>query len=924
MKKLNYTGIGILLAAANIATGQTGTIEFADPIVTVVEVANQLHASTPLTMTVRRLGGSSGPAQASYAVWDSSITGNAIENTNYSLAGNIRKWIAAGRVSWADGDSSDKTIIIKSEPSVGIRFSDQVTGTLRYDARLVNVTGATLGTQSTARFEVLDAQAPAAGVLRFSSRVFFGKEGGTAQISVRRDGGTSGSVAVNYATSSSLPTLSSFSQVIPAGVVGVNYLSASGTLTWSDGDAAEKSFTVMLPATGSTAGQMQVALNLTSPSGGAVLGTLPSALLAIQNPRSNQFDFNDRSFASWRVWVPSGPEPIRGILFSFPGSFGDTRDIPLATMFQNAARYWRFALVGVGSATTPDPQFNDIAEIPLGGWFDVVDLVAGTSGRPELRNAPFAFRGMSAGGYSSSRSFLPWPERTIGAMCHAGWNPPPSEAYNPLTPLQSQVPAIALIGSSDATVPISEIGPSMSMSRRYGQTRLALATVWGLSHNFQNSSAYNAYALYWFDQLMKAGRYPAHLVPTASTAPVLGQLPMNSGWWGVRNSTNSSANGYQLSGGSSRFLNIGPDASFAGIKDPSNPLVDSWLPNQSAAMGYRSLSSRASITITSPGTFSTVSLGAVTNITTSLSTFASVITQMEFFDGDTSIGIDTSEPYSMPWVPSATGMRNLTVVASVTSGEPLTVSRVCFVAFANVPASPTGVAASSAGTGILLEWTGAPFSESYQIWRATAAAGPFSLLRAGHPNSSFTDVEVIDGVTYFYQVRGVNTLGEGALSGVVSATAGGAQSDLALFRQQYGIEADGSEDLGIPASDGVANILKYAFNMMGSGVAQQLALDSPNTAVMNADGQAGLPRIEQTGDMPTRLIFVRRKASSNPEIIYQVEHSTDLSPGSWQVNAAITETVNSLTTALERVTIELPALPTASFCRLKIIIPANP
>lgn len=142
-----------------------------------------------------------------------------------------------------------------------------------------------------------------------------------------------------------------------------------------------------------------------------------------------------------------------------------------------------------------------------------------------------------------------------------------------------------------------------------------------------------------------------------------------------------------------------------------------------------------------------------------------------------------------------------------------------------------------------------------------------------------------------------------------------------IFRTSYGLTADGSQDALTPAGDGVANLLKYAFNMLGNGVGQAADLSAPNNTVLSPTGSAGLPfgSIE-TGTGKLQLTYVRRKTTSNPGIFYAVEFRDTLTSGTWSVNPAATETAVSLDAAFERVTLTDSTTPSQRFARVKVTL----
>lgn len=135
---------------------------------------------------------------------------------------------------------------------------------------------------------------------------------------------------------------------------------------------------------------------------------------------------------------------------------------------------------------------------------------------------------------------------------------------------------------------------------------------------------------------------------------------------------------------------------------------------------------------------------------------------------------------------------------------------------------------------------------------------------------------------------------------------------------KFGSVDDPDAALDIDAdNDGLDNILEYAF---------KLEPKVPGTPVLTTlTGITGLPRITTNGAGSTqrlRLEYLRRKASSNPGIIYTPQFSSTLNDADW---SSITgpETIQSIDTEWERVVVEDSAgigLP-RRFGRVRVTVP---
>lgn len=128
---------------------------------------------------------------------------------------------------------------------------------------------------------------------------------------------------------------------------------------------------------------------------------------------------------------------------------------------------------------------------------------------------------------------------------------------------------------------------------------------------------------------------------------------------------------------------------------------------------------------------------------------------------------------------------------------------------------------------------------------------------------------------------------------------------LMAFRVAQGLPVNGTADFLTPAGDGVPNIYKYAFNMIGSEPGQAASLEIPNNLQVGPSGTSGLPTIEFQANGETKLkwTYVRWKSSISPGITYTVEFSNDLSAGSWSPNTSATVTTTDISWNMERVTV---------------------
>ena len=84
------------------------------------------------------------------------------------------------------------------------------------------------------------------------------------------------------------------------------------------------------------------------------------------------------------------------------------------------------------------------------------------------------------------------------------------------------------------------------------------------------------------------------------------------------------------------------------------------------------------------------------------------------------------------------------------------------------PAAPTGLSATAGEGQVALIWSSAVAATGYNVKRSTTSGAEVTITSVS--GTSYTDVNVANGTTYFYKVSATNSVGEGADSSEASAT----------------------------------------------------------------------------------------------------------------------------------------------------------
>lgn len=236
------------VGAPGLSNGKVG---FAVTAISVLEDAGTAY------FTVLRTGGASGPIVVNWATAD----GSAVAGVDYVAA--------SGQFVWADGDSTSRSIgvlINKTGGTGNVTFTITISqsvvqgyiSTYTISPATVTVTILRKGNGeldfATASYEVND---PNTGTT-------------TKVVTVQRLYAAKGSVGCSYHT------------VDGAALAGTDYVAASGSLSWADGESANKTITITINGRSGVQGTRAFTVVIDTPTGGAAIGATNIATVTIK------------------------------------------------------------------------------------------------------------------------------------------------------------------------------------------------------------------------------------------------------------------------------------------------------------------------------------------------------------------------------------------------------------------------------------------------------------------------------------------------------------------------------------------------------------------------------------------------------------------------------------------------------------------
>lgn len=261
-------------------------------------------AAGTITIVIVRIGGNSGAGTVKYAF----SGGTAIANQDYVPQ--------SGTLTFNNKETSAKVVMT-------IKNNQSSTGTKTVMLTLSNPTGAlSLGSPSTVTLNINDPNVSSSSTAAISSSaanvatvgfsaLSYGvmENGGNITITVNRTGVTTNAVGVSYSTSNG--TAQS----------GADYSGVSGTLSFGAGETS-KTFTVSVGDNASVDGSKTFNVVLSSPTGGAVLGTASAPVMINDNEAagagSGTIKFSSQTYngsmsagsATITINHPGGVQPV--------------------------------------------------------------------------------------------------------------------------------------------------------------------------------------------------------------------------------------------------------------------------------------------------------------------------------------------------------------------------------------------------------------------------------------------------------------------------------------------------------------------------------------------------------------------------------------------------------------------------------------
>ncbi|WP_454829557.1 glycosyl hydrolase family 18 protein [Pseudoxanthomonas wuyuanensis] len=258
-----------------------------------------------------------------------------------------------------------------------------------------------------------------------------------------------------------------------------------------------------------------------------------------------------------------------------------------------------------------------------------------------------------------------------------------------------------------------------------------------------------------------------------------------------------------------------------------------------------------SVALTAPVNGASFASGANISVSANASDSDGNVTQVQFFRGGTSLGIDSSAPYSVTWSNAAAGSYALTAVATDSNGATTTSATVNVTVNppqtgdVTPPSVPAGLnSPSRTASSITLAWTasndnpGGSGMAGYDVYRNGSLVG-------SPANAGYTDTGLTASTSYSYRVRARDNAGNASAQSdalnvsTAPGSGGGGDKRVLGYFVQWGIYARNYRVRNIDTSGTAARLthINYAFGNVRNNRCE-VGVTIPTNEATGAGGDA--------------------------------------------------------------------------------------
>lgn len=152
-----------------------------------------------------------------------------------------------------------------------------------------------------------------------------------------------------------------------------------------------------------------------------------------------------------------------------------------------------------------------------------------------------------------------------------------------------------------------------------------------------------------------------------------------------------------------------------------------------------------------------------------------------------------------------------------------------------VPSAPTGLTATPGYSQVSLKWTASTGAGTYNVYRGTTAGNEnASPVATGIYSTSYTDTGLVNGTTYYYVVKAVNSVGTSTQSSEVSAMSGAGVITWGAGQNMVGdtdVKTNGTLFDAASFYGSAVTVNGTTFNPIVNGTDGKISINTPNGSV---------------------------------------------------------------------------------------------